>query len=242
MLTSDKSPSDSKMVCIHQPDFFPWLGFFDKIIRSDIFIILDHVQFPKKGGTYCNRVKILVHGKEQWVTAPIDRSYSGYKAITEMRFQDGVPWREKMVKIISNNYCKAPFYKETFHFFESLIFNPENNICTYNINSIKSIARLFNINTKKFFMSSQLNQGGMATEMLIKLTHAVGGDSYMCGSGAAGYQENEKFKTAGIKLLHRDYKHPLYNQFSANEFTPGLSIIDAFMNCGVSGVKLLLEP
>ena len=49
-----------KIVAIHQPNFFPWLGYFDKINKSDIFIFLDDVQFPKKGGNWTNRVQLMV--------------------------------------------------------------------------------------------------------------------------------------------------------------------------------------
>ena len=50
----------SKVVAIHQPNFFPWLGYFDKILKSDEFVFFDDCQFPKKGGAWCNRVKLLI--------------------------------------------------------------------------------------------------------------------------------------------------------------------------------------
>ena len=35
------------IVSIHQPNYLPWLGYFDKIKRSDLFVIFDDVQFPR---------------------------------------------------------------------------------------------------------------------------------------------------------------------------------------------------
>ena len=39
-----------RVVAIHQPNFLPWLGWFDKLARADVMVLLDDVQFPKKGG------------------------------------------------------------------------------------------------------------------------------------------------------------------------------------------------
>ena len=35
-------------IAIHQPEYLPWLGYFKKIMNSEIFVILDDVQFEKK--------------------------------------------------------------------------------------------------------------------------------------------------------------------------------------------------
>ena len=56
-------------VSIHQPDFIPWLGFFDKIRLSDLFIIGDNVQFRKKGWT--NRNQIKTANGASWLTIPV---------------------------------------------------------------------------------------------------------------------------------------------------------------------------
>ena len=81
----------NKTVAIHQPNFFPWMGYFEKISRSDVFVFFDDVQFPKKGGSWSNRVKLLVSEEARWVTAAIDRSYSGTRTIREMFFLDNNP-------------------------------------------------------------------------------------------------------------------------------------------------------
>ena len=57
----------SRLVAIHQPNFLPWLGYFDKIVRADVFVILDNVQFSR--GTLVNRVRVIVANKPHWATA-----------------------------------------------------------------------------------------------------------------------------------------------------------------------------
>lgn len=228
------------VVAIHQPNFFPWLGYFDKINRSDIFIFLDHVQFPKKGGVWTNRVKILINGKASWFTVPIDRSYHGFMSVGEIEIQKSDPWRNKLIKTLVLNYTKAPFFTEIMGFLEPLIVNSENNLCQYNINAVLAISHELGINGNKFILSSELKYIGTANEMLVSLVKNVNGNIYMCGGGASGYQEDEVFTDAGVELVYQDFTHSIYKQNIGSEFIQGLSIIDALMNCGFLGVKLLL--
>ena len=81
-----------KVVAIHQPNFFPWLGFFDKIARSDVFILMDNVQFPKNRGTWSNRVQLATDRQAAWVTIPVGRSFRERRIIMDM--QIGVKYAE----------------------------------------------------------------------------------------------------------------------------------------------------
>ena len=56
---------------IHQPNYLPWLGFFDKIKRSDIFVIFDNVQYPRGKNHFGNRNKIKIPNKDKWLTVPV---------------------------------------------------------------------------------------------------------------------------------------------------------------------------
>ncbi|HEY8159954.1 MAG TPA: WbqC family protein [Methylobacter sp.] len=235
-----KTKKRDKTIAIHQPNFFPWLGYFNKIVRSDAFILLDNVQLQKTGGTWSNRVKLCVSGEARWVTAPIDRSYHGVRNISEMEFNESIPWREKMVKTLEANYRKAPFFGEVFPFIENLVLNPEANLARYNIEAIRSIAMLLGIDTEKLVLGSSLEVDGHATDLLICMTKAVGGSAYMCGGGAEGYQQDASFAEAGLDLVYQDFQQPVYQQAGPTEFVSGLSILDALMNLGKDGVRSLL--
>ncbi len=88
---------------IHQPNFFPWLGFIDKIKNSDKFVLLDDVQIQKTGGSYTNRVSLNISGASRIITAPIIKNSL---KINEVEFVKN-NWREKFVKTLQANYAKS---------------------------------------------------------------------------------------------------------------------------------------
>ena len=232
----------SKTVAIHQPNFFPWLGYFDKIVRSDVFVFFDDVQFPKKGGSWSNRVKMLIGGEAKWVTASIERNYSGLRNINEMNFQDD-KWRVKMLKSLCSNYNKNSFYEETMEVVEPLILNPEKNIAEYNIHAVTKILNRLNLKSSGIRRSSEFSLTQSSNELLCVVTKEVGGDTYICGGGADGYQDEQVFKDLSIQLEFQNFEHPHYSQRGCESFVPGLSIIDLAMNLGWQKVESILsEP
>ena len=222
----------SRIVCIHQPNFYPWLGLFDKIAKSDAFVVLDDVQFPKKGGTWTNRVQILASGAPHWLTAPIQRNYSGFKKINEIEFFNKNNWRQKMLKTIEVNYRHAPFFSDIYSFVEDGLHGEQKNVSTFNSKVIVRAVKKLGFDESKIFWSSRLEHKGAASELLVSLARAVNADTYMYGGGAEGYQDAQVFSNAGIQLKSQDYHQPFYAQHNSTEFFRGLSIIDAVANIG----------
>lgn len=230
-----------RIVSIHQPNFFPWLGYFDKIARSDIFVFLDHVQFPKTGGgVWSNRVKMLVGGEARWVTAPIRRSFHGVATVNEIEWADEQPWRSKLLKTLSTNYGRAPYFSETMDLLIPLIEWPDAKLSSFNIHAIKTIAGYLGIPHEHTITSSQLQAQGAATDLLIEITQKMGGTTYMCGGGASGYQLDDTFKKTGITLMYQHFAHPNYPQLGNEVFVAGLSIVDVLMNIEHLRIKNLL--
>lgn len=231
-----------KIIAIHQPNFFPWLGYFDKIRRADVFALLDDVQFQKSSkGTWSNRVKLMVGGEPQWVTMPIVRAFHGIRMYREIQIDDQNDWRGKFLRTLSMNYAKAPFFKEIFQHIETMVHFNSDNLVEFNINTIRSLAENLGLPLIKMVCQSELNVSGASTDLLISITQACGGTAYLCGMGSIGYQEDKKFADARVDLIYQNFQHPIYPQISKTEFSPGLSIIDALMNCGFGGTMTLLS-
>lgn len=228
-----------RIVAIHQPNFFPWLGYFNKIVRSDAFIFLDHVQFPKKGGSWSNRVKLIDGNGAGWVTAPVARNYHGFRSYREMRFREDAPWRERILRTIEVNYRRAPFFLENFDFVAGLVLKDECGLAAYNENAVREISARLGIGEEKFYRSSELRFKGQSNEMLVSLTKSVDGHVYMCGGGAGEYQQPEVFEEAGVTLAEQNFRPIRYPQVHG-EWVPSLSVIDALLNVGTLGVRRLL--
>lgn len=230
------------VVAIHQPNFLPWLGYFEKIAKADIFVLLDDVQFPKKGGTWINRVYISQNGTAKFLTAPVNRSYNGTRSVNEMSFSANLNWREDCLKALSASYRKAPFFTELMPFFEDLIVNPENKIAEYNIDALNTLIDRIGLAQPTFVRSSTLGITSSRTQRLIDITRAVGGAVYLCGDGTSGYQDDTLFEAAGITLRYNNFVPQPYPQYGTGSFIPGLSIVDALFNMGSAGVFSLLKP
>lgn len=226
----------SLLVAIHQPNVFPWLGFFDKLARADLFVVLDHVQFPKKGGSWGNRVQFLVAQQPRFVTVPIRRDVHGVRRTCEVKTSPQSDWRGDIIKTLQTNYGRAPHFREVFAVAEPLIRNPEATLAEYNLNGIRTLARHLRIDVGKIVRSSTLPVEGVRTDLLIDILRAVGGERYLNGGGSAGYLEPEKFAANGIELVQQAFQHPVYAQVGSKAFVPGLSCLDALFHCGFDTV------
>jgi WbqC-like protein family len=220
------------LVAVHQPNFFPWLGYFDKIRRADAFVFLDEVAYPRAGsggmGSWVNRVRIAVQGEARWITCPLKRKPLG-TPICKVEIDDGQPWRTKLVKTLAASYGRSRHFESTMEIVGPLITRSEGNLAEFNMAAIKIIAAHLGLSTR-FLRQSELPHHGKATELLVSLVKVAGGTCYLAGDGASGYQEDELFANSGLELIHQRFSPRPYGP--AETFIPGLSVIDYLMRDG----------
>jgi hypothetical protein len=222
----------TRLVAIHQPNFFPWLGYFDKIRMADTFVFLDAVDYPRSGsggmGSWTNRVRLSIQGEARWVTCPLRRLASG-DSILSAEIDDSQPWRKKIVRTLETNYGRAPQFVRSMEFLLPLLESSETNLASFNISAIRAIAQRLGV-AARFVRQSEVESEGQATERLISIVKAVGGRAYLVGGGATGYQDDELLRAAGLDVVYQCFVPESYG--SPKGYLPGLSVIDYLMHDG----------
>ena len=226
------------VVGMHQPNMMPWIGYFYKIFQSDIFILVDDVQFIKSGSSYTNSVNLNEHGKVVKLTVPIKRIKGITQNINEIVPVDN-DWKRKYKRRIELAYCKCSFYKQEKDFIFDLITYNSSTQSEYNIHFIKEVIKRLNISTiVKISSDIEVESIDNATDRIIKLTKAVNATHYISGRGGDSYQNHSLLKKEGVELIYSNFKDFEYKQYRTDSFIKGLSIIDAIFNIGFENLQL----
>jgi hypothetical protein len=223
------------IVSMHQPNFLPWLGYFYKMAKADLFIFTDTLEFSK--GSYTQRVKIMTASGPRWLTVPLIHIGKVGQPILEVRCGGWSDWRQRLVDSLNGNYLQCQYYRQYADPINAIIMGSDESLCNLNIKLILHIAGVLGI-TLPTVLSSTLPVSGRATDWIISACKAVGADTFLSGLGGAKYQDEDAYGRAGIKLIYTDFRHPRYPQKSA-EFVEGLSIVDLLYNCGPGSAAIL---
>lgn len=225
------------IVSIHQPQFLPWLGYFDKIYKSDAFVFLDNPQYKKN--EYQNRNKIRSKTGWFWLTVPVIIKNRFGQKINEVEINNLIDWKRKHVESIKQSYSKAKYFLEYKSFIDDLYSRDWNKLVDINVYTISSILKILGIE-KQIYFESKLNITTDKTDRLIDICRKLNADTYLSGTGAKEYLEEDKFKENNIKLIYQEFEHPVYPQVY-NDFVPYMSIIDLIFNCGTKSLEVLTD-
>ena len=230
------------IVSIHQPNFFPWLGFFQKIARADIFVFLDAVPFPRTSrGNWANRTRLLINGEGKWLTCPVSRENPN-PLIRDVVMSAHAPWQAKLQSTLIHHYGKHKHFEQIFPLVSKLLEQPVNNLASFNETCITSVANWLNLEPR-FIRQSQLTSEGVfnlqGSRRLAAICHELKADTYLAGDGSQGYEDEKAYSTLGIKLIYNNFNAKPYHQKRSPNFVAGLSILDALFNLGKDTVQLL---
>lgn len=223
------------MICsVHQPQYLPWLGYFDKIDQADVFVLLDTVQFKKNEWQNRNRIK-TAQGM-QWITVPV--LYHFPQLIQDVEINNNEKWQHKQRQTILSNYRKAPFWSLLEPFFDEMFSAQWDTIAKLNIHVVKRLAAILGIETPLFVASGMGVFPENPDERLIAIARHFGADAYLAGSGGHDYMDLEKYRKASVDVIFQEYQHPVYNQLYG-DFEPFLSVIDLIFNHGKESLNII---
>lgn len=222
------------IVSVHQPQYMPWLGYFDKIDRADAFVLLDNVQFKKN--EWQNRNRIKSPQGAQWLTVPV--RYKFPQLINEVEINHQERWQHKQQQSILSNYRKAPFWTILEPLFEDVFSRPWTMLADLNVFVVKKLVEILGITTPLYIASELGEFSEDPDERLIAITKYFNTDTYLAGSGGHDYMNLELYTQAGVSVLFQEYRHPDYHQLFGS-FEPYLSVIDLIYNHGTDSLKIL---
>lgn len=214
----------------HQPAYLPWLGYFDKIARADVFVYLDTVQFEKN--SFINRNQIKSPQGAMWLTIPVKTKGHTSASLRTTEIDNAQPWRTKHLKSIEMNYKKVHNFESKFSLIESLIKFPEPNLSDYCFNQLQFWLNELAINTK-IVRSSDLEIKSTKSNLVLDLCQKFTANRYLSGGLGHNYLIEDDFKKAGIKIEFQNYLPKPYLQLRGT-FIPNLSILDWWMNANNS--------
>lgn len=211
-------------VTVHQPDFMPWLGFFARWRDSDLYVVLDDVQFLRRGWHHRDRIKTAAG--PAWLTVPVRKKGRFEQLICDVEVEDG-SWRRKHLAAIAAAYARAPRFAEVFPLLEEVYGRNHTRLMDLNLDLLRLFARLLGITTPTA-LASEHAIASSGTERLVALCQAHGADAYLTGTGSRDYLDESLFTARGIRVEWQEYTTTPYPQLHG-EFTPRLSALDYLM-------------
>lgn len=221
-------------ISIHQPNYIPWSGYFHKIARSDVFIILDNVQYVKGGVANRNIIKSKT-GIEVPLSVSVKLSKGSFAHYNEMEIDYSSKWNHKHINQIRDAYIKAPYFNTIFPLIEQILKTKFATIAQLNTKIILLFLELLKIKTT-IYICSQLNiDFGINNERNVNICKHFNASKYLSGNGAKAYNIEASYNDNNIKLLYSKYKSVPYQQING-AFISNLSILDMFFNLSTSEI------
>ncbi|MBN2301533.1 MAG: WbqC family protein [Lentisphaerae bacterium] len=228
-MTNDVT-TNPKRCAIHQPQFLPWLGYFDKISTADIFVFLDDVQFKKN--EFQNRNKILVRGEAKWLTVPAKFNFGD--TIRQTEPANDRAWAKKMIRTLELNYARTQYFATFKNGLFDILEHEWRSLAELNMATVLWLMDCFHIRTETRLSSAMQGLSHNPTRRLIDICNYSGSTTYLSGAGGRNYLDLNAFAEAGITVEFQDFLHPTYTQWytSQHGFVSNLSAIDMLFNCG----------
>lgn len=125
-----------------QPQYFPRLHYFARILQADIFLIRDDVQFVRKhkypdgktGKSFQANSPIKVSNGIFFLTVPI--KHNGFSTIKETRLSYDNNWIEAHLKTIQNVYGKSLYFSKIFPDIKNILSMKFETLAELNIMTI----------------------------------------------------------------------------------------------------------
>lgn len=218
-----------------QPYLLPYIGYFQLIGASQIFVFHDDAQYIKGG--WINRNRIPGDDMVSWITLPVARG-AHQSPINQRRYRLEPANVRRFLNRIEASYRHARQFKVIFPLIREIMSFELDNVSLFNEHAVKRIASHLGF-SPEFRRSSELekDQTARGQRRVIDICLQVGATRYINPIGGVNLYEAEEFARDGIELCFLEPTLSSYRQVVA----PPLSIIDILMFNSGDAISAMLH-
>lgn len=216
-----------------QPYFFPYIGYFNLIRATDLWIVFDTPQYIRRG--WVNRNRVLSDGTDSWkyVRVPVIHS-PRETAIRDIQIDPRQDWATELLQNLDvYERRRAPFFHSVRQWFQTTVSSAPDSarLSPLLIHLLKETCQYLQLPFQyQVYSEMNLNRAGIsdAGQWALQTAIAVNAKTYINPPGGREIFDAASFHEAGIELLFLEPALTPYDQ-KAPTFTPGLSILDVMM-------------
>ena len=229
-------------VAIHQPHYFPWLGYFDKMAKVNRFVFMDEVQLEDRSYMLRNRF-LRKDGELIYLSVTAAKKNYREKKYNEIETLDNARWQNKHVSYLRETYSSSPYRDEVLELLMPVFTKDYQFLFDVTKDSILLCMEMLDIQTETVVQSAldcchkeadSLEKDARRSRDVLEICQAAGATSYLTGAGASlNFLDMEGFSAVGIPVTVQQYQCPVYSQRFSEEFIPNISTLDLLFNCGI---------
>ncbi len=217
-----------KLIAIHQPEYFPWLGYLDKARQVEAFVLLDSVQFDRS--SLQHRAKVLGPNGALWLTIPFVHKFP--QRIDEVMFADA-RWASKHLKSIQAAYGRAPGFKAAFPKIEAVLTRKYERMVDATMATVELLFDAFGVRPPQVVRSSSLEVAGDKADLVLDICRALGATRYLSGRTGASYLTETEAPATGVEIHVQSFTPKPYPRRTVpDDDAKGLSALDAWLSLG----------
>lgn len=228
---------------IMQPYFFPYLGYFELIARTDRWVVFDVVQYNPKSWMNRNRILHPTHGW-QYIAVPVAKA-PHQTAISEIRIKDRAAALKRLLGQLDHYRKRAPYFRQVNELVQSAFAIGSDRLVDLNVSGLAAVCAYLNIDFRYSLCSRKdfdLRDIEHAGQWALKIARLMGAAEYVNPPGGRDIFRQAEWDEASIRLSFTDMPQFAYD-CRPYEFVENLSILDVLMwNDAASVVQALRKP
>jgi hypothetical protein len=220
------------IVTCHQPLFLPWIPYFNRLTRANVFLVLDDVAYRKN--YYMNRTLIEDTALQtHWLTAPVRRNRLG-TPISEIVVCSDEPAMRKSINRLIETYRSSshPYLNEVL----GRLASSPRRLIDLDIDLIDLTLTTLALPKPEFILISSIVPKGEPGDRILEALKRLGAKSVIVGMGAMASVNNvHSWADAGIELM---YQRPAADVFGAAlGLRRGVSILNHLVRGGTEETR-----